>query len=99
MATIKIDQFEIVYSANQFPPRIWLWGGGRPLGQLLFMPNGSTLPPDTMVNNQVNLHYHLENLETMMTLFRGEKTLYLQWNGPGPGFENSIQTTPEPLGT
>jgi hypothetical protein len=99
MATVKIDQFEIMYSANQFPPRIWLWGGGRPLGQLVFMPNGSTLPQDTMVNNQVKLYYHLENLETMMTLFRGEKNLYLLWNGPGPGFENGIQTTQQILGT
>jgi len=100
MATVtKIDQFEIMYSSNNFPPRIWLWGGGRPLGQLIFMPDGSTLPQDAVSNNQVNLYYHLENLETMITLFRGEKTLYLLWAGSGPGFENGIQTTPEAQGT
>jgi hypothetical protein len=100
MATVtKIDQYEVMYSANKFPPRIWLYGGGKPLGQLLFMPDGTALPQDAMSNNQVNLYYHLENLETMITLFRGDKTLYLLWAGSGPGFENGIQTAQHILGT
>ena len=90
----KIDQYEIMYSANKFPPRIWLFGGlgGKTLGQLIFMPDGTTLPQDNMSNNQVNLYYHLENFETMITLFRGDKTLYILWAGSGPGFENGVQT-------
>jgi len=86
MATVtKIDQYEIMYSANKFPPRIWLYGGGKPLGQLIFMPDGTVLPQDTMSNNQANL--------------RGDKTLYLLWAGSGPGFENGIQTAQHILGT
>ena len=100
MATVtKIDHFEVMYSANGFPPRLWLFGGGKPLGQLLFMPDGKALPPDTISNGQVNLYYHLENLSTMLELFRGEKTLYLLWAGSGGGFENGIQTAQQPLGT
>ena len=86
MATVtKIDQYEIMYSANKFPPRIWLYGGGKPLGQLIFMPGGTVLPKDIMSNNQANL--------------RGDKTLYLLWAGSGPGFENGIQTAQHILGT
>ena len=86
MATVtKIDQYEIMYSANKFPPRIWLYGGGKPLGQLIFMPDGTVLPQDAMSNNQANL--------------RGDKTLYLLWAGSGPGFENGIQTAQHILGT
>jgi hypothetical protein len=92
MATTKIDQYEVMYSANKFPPRIWLYNDRKPLGQLIFMADGTTLPPDALSNNQVNLHYHLEDLEPMLTLFLGDKTLYLLWNGSGPGFENGIQT-------
>jgi hypothetical protein len=99
MTTTKIEQYEVMYSSNTFPPRIWLYGGGRNLGQLIFMPDGSTLPVDTINNNQVNLYYHLENLETMLALFRGEKTLYILWNGSGAGFENGIQTAEQLLGT
>jgi hypothetical protein len=100
MSTVtKIDHYEVMYSANTFPPRIWLYGGGKPLGQLIFMPDTTILPPDTMSNNEVNLYYHLENLETMLTLFRGDKTLYVLWTGTGSGNENGIQTTQQVLGT
>ena len=100
MATVtKIDHYEVMYSANTFPPRVWMYGGGKPLGQLIFMPDGSNLPPDSMSNNQVNLYYHLENLETLLELFRGDKTLYVLWAGSGPGFENGIQTAQQILGT
>jgi hypothetical protein len=99
MSVTRIDQYEVMYSANKFPPRIWMYGGGKPLGQLIFMPDGANLPQDTMSNNQVNLYYHLENLETMLALFRGDKTLYVLWSGSGPGFENGIQTAEQPLGS
>lgn len=99
MPVTKIEQYEVMYSANKFPPRIWMFAGGKPIGQLIFMPDGSTLPPDTIKNAQVNLYYHLENLETMLTLFRGDKTLYVLWAGSGPGFENGIQTSQHILGS
>jgi hypothetical protein len=74
-----------------------MYGGGKPLGQLIFLPDGTALPPDAITNNEVNLYYHLENLETMLTLFRDEKTLYILWTGSGG--ENGIQTAEQPLGT
>ena len=99
--TTKIDHYEVMYSANQFPPRIWMYGGGggKALGQLIFMPDGAAVPQDNMSGGQVNLYYHLENLATMLLLFRGEQTLYILWSGSGPGFENGIQTAEQVLGT
>ena len=43
--TTKIDHYEVMYSANQFPPRIWMYGGGggKALGQLIFMPDGAAV--------------------------------------------------------
>jgi len=101
MTITKIDHYEVMYSLNQFPPRLWLYGsgGGKILGQLIFMPDGTGLPQDNMSGGQVNLYYHLENLVTMLQLFRGEQTLYLLWSGSGPGFENGIQTAEQMLGT
>ena len=55
MTVTKIDEYEVMYSANTFFPRIWLKGGGKSLGQLIFKPNGSPLPPDTISAGQVNL--------------------------------------------
>jgi hypothetical protein len=61
--------------------------------------DAAALPQDTINNNQVNRYYHLENLETMLALFRGDKTLYILWAGSGPTFENGIQTAQQILGT
>jgi len=100
MATLtKIDRYEVMYSSNLFVPRIWLYGSGnKNLGQLIFLADGTALPPDSMVAGEANLYYHLENLPTMLTLFRGERTLHLLWAGTGPGNENGIQTTEQRLG-
>jgi hypothetical protein len=69
MALTPIDKFEVMYSANTFPPRIWLLSGTNFIGQLIFMPNGTALPQDAMVNGQVNLYYHLEDFENVMELW------------------------------
>jgi hypothetical protein len=69
---MKIDEYEVVYSANQFVPRIWLKNGGKYIGQLIFKPNGSALPPDTMAGSQVNLYYHLDDFENAVDLLRNE---------------------------
>jgi hypothetical protein len=98
MALTKIDSYEVMYSANTFFPRIWLKGGGKPLGQLIFKPNGTALPADNMSGGQVNLYYHLDDYRNAIDLLRNEKPLYLLYSGSGSGFENGIKTTEEVAG-
>ena len=98
MAITKIDEYEVMYSANSFVPRIWLKSNNQFIGQLIFKPNGSPLPPDGMSGGQVNLYYHLEDFENAIDLLRNEQPMYLLYSGSGGGFENGIKTTPEPVG-
>jgi hypothetical protein len=98
MAITKIDEYEVMYSANAFVPRIWLKSSNNFIGQLIFKPNGSALPPDGMSGGQVNLYYHLDDFEKAIDLLRNEKPMYLLYSGSGGGFENGIKTTPEPVG-
>ncbi len=98
MALTKIDEYEVMYSANTFVPRIWLKGAGKFIGQLIFRPNGSVLPPDGIASGQVSLYYHLDDFENAIDLLRNEKPMYLLYSGSGGGFENGIKTTPEPVG-
>jgi hypothetical protein len=98
MALTKIDEYEVMYSANGFVPRIWLKAAGKYIGQLIFKPNGATLPPDAMVSGQVNLYYHLDDFQNAVDLLRNEKPMYLLYSGSGGGFENGIKTTPETVG-
>ncbi len=98
MSVTSITDYEVMYSANHFPPRIWLRNGTTALGQLIFQPNGSALPADSMVNGQVNLYYHLDDFHNTLDLLRNEKPMYLLYSGSGGGFENGIKTTKEPVG-
>jgi hypothetical protein len=98
MALTQIDQYEVMYSANTFFPRIWLKNGGKFIGQLIFHPDGAALPADGLSGGQVNLHYHLANFENAIDLLRNEKPMFLLFSGSGGGFENGIKTTAEPLG-
>jgi hypothetical protein len=98
MALTKIDEYEVMYSANSFFPRIWLKGGGKFIGQLIFKPNGTALPPDNMASGQVNLYYHLDDFQNAIDLLRNEMPMYLLWTGTGGGNENGIKTTPEKVG-
>ncbi|MFM6321549.1 MAG: hypothetical protein ACKPGT_23920 [Microcystis sp.] len=98
MVLTKIDKYEVMYSANTFVPRIWLKGGGKNLGQLLFKPNGSPLPADTISGGQVNLWYHLDDFQNAIDLLRNEGPMYLLYSGSGAGFENGIKTTEEVVG-
>ena len=98
MALTPIDKFEVMYSANTFPPRIWLLSGTNFIGQLIFMPDGTALPQDAMVNGQVNLYYHLEDFENVLELFRNESPLSLLFSGSGGGFENGILTAQDVVG-
>lgn len=94
MALTQIDRYEVLYSANTFAPRIWLKGGGKFIGQLVFMPNGASLPQDT----PTSLYYHLADFENTLDLLRNERPMYLLFSGSGGGFENGIKTTAEPVG-
>ena len=94
MPVTMIEQYEVMYSANAFAPRIWLKGGGKYIGQLVFKPDGAALPPDSATS----LYYHLEDFENALNLFQNEKPMYLLFSGSGPGYENGIKTTAEPVG-
>jgi hypothetical protein len=98
MALTQIDEYEVMYAANQFPPRIWLKNGGQYIGQLIFMPNESALPPDAMGGSQVNLYYHLDDFQNALDLLRNESPMYLLYSCSGEGFENGIKTTEEVIG-
>src|ERR1700739_2429560 len=58
MAFTLINDYEVIYSANTFPPRIVLAHAGEFIGQLFFHPNGAALPPDGFDGNQVGAHEH-----------------------------------------
>jgi hypothetical protein len=96
--TIHIDQFEVMYSSNTFVPRIWLLNSGKFIGQLIFLPDGKPLPLDNKVKDQVNLYFHLEDFPNVRDLLETEKNTFLLFNGSGPGFENGILTSQEPVG-
>jgi hypothetical protein len=98
MAQTRIEAYEVLYSANTFSPRIALKSAGNYVGQMIFKPNGTALPADTIVNNQVQLHYHLENFQNAIDLLRNEKPIYMYYNGSGGGFENGIRTMSEKVG-
>lgn len=96
MAITEIQEYEAMYSSNQFVPRIWMKNGGKYIGQLIFMPDGRALPQDATQGGQVNLYYHLADLENTLNLLQNEKPMYLLFNGPTA--ENGIKTTAEPVG-
>lgn len=98
MTQMRVDAYEVLYSANGFPPRIALRNAGNPIGQMIFLPNGTALPPDTVVNKQAQLHYHLDDFQNAIDLLRNEKPIYLYYNGSGGGFENGIKTMIEKVG-
>jgi len=71
---------------------------GNFIGQLIFEPDGTALPPDNQSGGQVNLFYHLEDLDSVLDILRNEKKVSLLFNGTGPGNENGILTGDERLG-
>ena len=98
MALTQITDYQVQYSSNTFAPRIWLKNGNTFIGQCIFMPDGAALPADGVSGGQVNLYYHLESFANVFAVLSEEKAAYLLYVGSGPGFENGIQTTAEPLG-
>jgi hypothetical protein len=99
MALTLINDYEVMYSANTFPPRIWLLSSGNFIGQLIFHPDGTVLPPDTSLAGQAQLHYHLEDFQNCETILRTERTVYLLFSGTGPGNENGLLTSQLLVGT
>ena len=98
MPQTRIDAYEVLYSANGFSPRIALKYAGNYVGQMIFMPNGAALPADTVVTNQAQLYYHLDDFQNAIDLLRNEKPMYMYYNGSGGGFENGIRTMVEKVG-
>lgn len=98
MPLTTIDEYEVLYSANTFAPEIWLKRDSRFIGKLVFRPNGSPLPPDRTVDDQVFLFYHLEDFPNAIDLLRNEHPMFLLFNGSGEGFQNGIKTTAEAVG-
>jgi len=45
MPLTKIDGCEVMYSANQFPPWVWVKSGGSFIGRLIFEPDGADAAP------------------------------------------------------
>jgi hypothetical protein len=91
-----ISEYEVMYSANKFPPRIWLKNAGKFIGQLIFKADGAALPSDAMTGGQVNIYYHLADFANILDLLRNEKPMYLLWAGATS--ENGIKTTAEIVG-
>jgi hypothetical protein len=94
--TTKIEEYEVMYSSNKFPPRIWLKSAGKYIGQLIFHANGATLPADAQVSTQYNIQYHLDDFQNCIDLLRNEKPMYLLWMGVNA--ENGIKTMAETVG-
>lgn len=96
----KIDTYEVVYFSGQlhdYPRQIRLLNGGKYIGQLLFWPDGQTLPSDGALFGVVQLCYHESDYQNCIDLLRNENPVYLEWTGSsGP---NDIKTlTTEPVG-
>jgi len=98
MSLTRVDAYEVFYSSNSFSPRIGLKHAGNFIGQLIFKPNGTTLPPDASTNGQVNLYYHLDDFQNAIDLLRNEKPVYIYFSGTGGGAENGIKTMVEKVG-
>jgi hypothetical protein len=94
VAIKNIEEYVVMYSANAFSPRIWLKANGAYFGQLVFRPNGSSLPSDS----EGSLFYHLEEFQHCLDLLRNEKPVYYQFVGTGGGNENGIRTSVEEVG-
>jgi hypothetical protein len=92
----RIEQYEVMYASGRFLPRIGLKSGGRFIGQMVFMPDGAALPDDSADGDAVTLYYHHADFANVLDLLRNEQPMYLQFTGPGG--ENGIKTTPEPVG-
>ncbi|MCD9028464.1 hypothetical protein LDO26_09615 [Luteimonas sp. BDR2-5] len=98
MQQTLITAYQVMYSANRFPPRIWLQGEAGGIGQLVFHPNGETLPEDGINGTTPSLHYHLDDFHNAIDLLRNEGPVWLLYSGAGGSNENGLQTGVESVG-
>ena len=96
--TTPITSYAVMYSANNFPPRIWLKNADKFIGQAIFVRNADPLPADNLTNGQVNLFYRLADFQHILDVLRHEQPVYLLFNGSGGGSENAIMTGSEMVG-
>ena len=115
MIFIQIDDYAVRYYSNrsQNSPIISLsmdlhianapYPVLRPIGELIFKPNGSILPPDEVVPVLhffvARMYFYLEDFQNVIDLLRNEKPLYLTTpSGPGVTGPFCINTSNEPIG-
>ncbi len=98
MQQTRITGYQVMYSANRFPPRIWLHGDSGSIGQLVFHANGETLPEDAIQGVAPSLHYHLDDFHNALDVLRNESPVWLLYSGSGGGYENGLRTDPEGVG-
>lgn len=98
MQQTRINSYQVMYSANRFPPRIWLQGEAGPIGQLVFHANGETLPEDSIHGTAPSLHYHLDDFHNALDVLRNEGPIWLLFSGSGGSNENGLRTDPERTG-
>ena len=97
---IVIEKFEILYAASKFPPRIFLkTSDDKYVGQLIFNPNNSTLPANSLEDGYVNLYYHQEDFQNLVSVLRSGKQVFLIFKGTGPLDENGLKTEEETIGS
>ncbi|WP_101926658.1 MULTISPECIES: hypothetical protein [Luteimonas] len=94
MQQTRITGYQVMYSANRFPPRIWLQGDTGGIGQLVFHPNGAVLPEDALQGTTPSLHYHLDDFPHALDLLRRERPVWLLYSGSGGSYENGLKTEP-----
>ena len=94
-SSAQVQDYELLYMSNTQLPLIGLVNSGNWFAQLVFYPNGATLPPDGLVDGQPNLNYHLDDFANCYALLRHEETVYLIYNGTeGPNFLSTWDKAP-----
>jgi len=99
MAFTQIDDYSVFYPSQTLQPRIELVNSEKVIGLLVFYLNGAALPPDAMGSGYPNLYYHLDDFEACASLLRNEETVWLLYEGSGPGFQNGLATAETVPGT
>jgi hypothetical protein len=95
MSFTQVDDYELLYMSNTQLPLIGLVNSGNWFAQLVFYPNGAVLPPDSLVDGQPSLYYHLDDFANCYALLRYEESVFLIYNGPGgPNFLSTFDKAP-----
>jgi hypothetical protein len=86
----------LCYSDNKYNPRIWLYSNGEIIGQLVFYPDGTTLPDDYTDGVTYDLYYHLQEYENCVEILRNSEVVTLKWIDVGS--ENVLLGYNAPVG-